>query len=145
MVSEACSGGQPGPDGVLFGDLVRLIIHTPGKFDKQKDALIQELAVQIDEPVRQTLQTEVMEYEDGISKDDFINSFSGFDGAIDKWKLVCLFYTFDMVDGQDENIDFETLVQVISEAKGVKYEAPGGHVCIPPKETAVSAKVKVKT
>ena len=67
-----------------------------------------------------------MEYEDGISKDDFINSFSNFDGAIDKWKLVCLFYTFDIVDGQDENVDFETLVKVISDAKGVKYEAPGG-------------------
>ena len=39
-----------------------------------------------------------MEYEDGISKDDFINSFNSFDGAIDKWKLICLFYTFDIED-----------------------------------------------
>ena len=54
MVSEACNG-SPGPDGVLFGDLVRLVIHTPGKFDKQKDTLVKELAMQIDKPVRQTL------------------------------------------------------------------------------------------
>ena len=60
--------------------------------------MIQELARQIDEPVRETLQAEVMDYEDGISKDDFINSFNSFDGAIDKWKLICLFYTFDIED-----------------------------------------------
>ena len=32
LVTEA-SGGEPGPDGVLFGDLVRLYLATPGKFD----------------------------------------------------------------------------------------------------------------
>ena len=85
-----------------------------------------------------------MDYEDGISKDDFINSFNSFDGAIDKWKLICLFYTFDVADGQDENIDFETLVRIISQAKGVSYEAPDGHVCIPPKDQVASIKSKQK-
>lgn len=60
--------------------------------------------MQVDEPVRETLQQELMAYEDGISKDEFINSFQGFDGAIDKWKLTCLFYTFDIIDGQDESV-----------------------------------------
>ena len=35
LVVEA-RGGEPGPDGVLFGDLVRLYIASPGKFDKQR-------------------------------------------------------------------------------------------------------------
>lgn len=72
--------------------------------------MVKELASRIDEPVRETLVSCVVDYEDGISKDDFINSFNSFDGAIDKWKLICLFYTFDVEDGQDENINFETLV-----------------------------------
>ena len=125
FVAEA-SGGQPGPDGILFGDIVRLYINSPGKFDKQKQAVIQELAVQVDEPVRETLQRELQDDEDGISKDAFINSFQGFDGAIDKWKLTCLFYTFDIVDGQDESVDFETVVKIVSDAKGVRYQAPKG-------------------
>ena len=43
LVTEA-SGGESAPDGVLFGDLVRLYLATPGKFDTQKKAVIQELA-----------------------------------------------------------------------------------------------------
>ena len=52
----------------------------------------------------------MIDYEDGISKDDFIASFQHFDGAIDKWSLTQLFYDFDIYDDQDETVEFETLV-----------------------------------
>ena len=140
MVTLACQGEQPGPDGVLVGDLVRLIINTPSKhFDKTRAALVAELAAQIDEPVRETLQQEVVDYEDGISKDDFIGSFQGLDGAIDKWKLTCMFYSFDVDDGQDENVDFETLVKIVMEAKGLKYVPPGNGKAPPGKQSAKGA------
>lgn len=77
-------------------------------------------------PIRETLQGMLMNWEDGIVKDEFLTAFSsGLRKPINKWGLVCLFYYFDVEDTADEVVHLETIVKILSNLKGVPYTKPG--------------------
>ena len=58
-----------------------------------------------------------------ITKDEFLNAFSSFvdsEKIITKWTLTCLFCHLDEVDGLDDRIKFETLVNEVEAGLNLK-------------------------
>ena len=61
---------------------------------------MKQIANEIGEDIRADLQENIMGWEDGVTKDEFLSALNF---GIDKWTLVCLFHvTFDVEDGIDE-------------------------------------------
>lgn len=87
-------------------------------------------------PIRETLQSMLMGWQDGITKDEFLDSFSKLRKPINMWSLVCLFYYFDVEDIADEVIQLETIVKILSKLKGVPYTRPGSAAAAAPKSNA---------
>ena len=56
--------------------------------------------------MKQTLVDKVLGYEDGITKDEFLNAFSPLEG-VNKWLLVCFFHSISKKNAAEEEIDLE--------------------------------------
>ena len=83
---------------------------------------ITTIASGIDTDIREELKSQIIGWEDGVVKDEFMSAFGNYD--IDKWTLVCLFHTWDFDDTIDDIVQLETIVKLLSQVKGVTYTQP---------------------
>ena len=88
---------------------------------RMQDAIIQ-IATEIDVPIRETLQSKITGWENGITKDEFLMAFE--EHGIDQWLLICMFHHWDFEDEIDEIVQLETVVKILSQIKHVPYEEP---------------------
>lgn len=123
-------GGLDASKSIPISKLVHFISEEREELELINKALV-KLANSIDTPIRESLQTMLMGWEDGIVKDEFLSSFANLRDQIDRWSLVCLFYHLDYDDTADETVQLETVVKIICATKGVPYEEPGAVSNIP--------------
>lgn len=76
-----------------------------------QDAMI-EIATEIDVPIRETLQSKINGWENGITKDEFLMAFEEY--GVDQWLLICMFHHWDFDDEIDEIVQLETVVKMLS-------------------------------
>jgi hypothetical protein len=63
----------------------------------------------------------IIGFEDGISKDEFLQSFKMVKNLTD-FEKVCLFYDLDYLDDPDNRIGIDTLVSEVCKIKGISKD-----------------------